>query len=252
MIYVCVSARNNAATVGLVLWKVRQVFEEFSREYRLLVTDDSSTDGTAETLEPYTRALPMTLISNEKQRGYAACMEMLVRKALELTDRPKRDCLVTLPADFSVSPAIIPDLIKRTESGADVVVGETSQSALPAIHRLVRRSAPWLLKPGIRLAGVRDLMSGVYAFRLVTLKACIKASDSSLLDTNGGCANAELLARAAALARQIAVVPVPVGSVPHGPNRPTEGPLALALSLLRAGRQLEIPAPHAPVQRASS
>jgi len=252
MIYVCVSARNNAATVGLVLWKVRQVFEEFSREYRLLVADDNSTDGTAQTLESYTRALPMTLISNEEPVGYAACMETLVRKALELTDRPKRDCLVTLPADFSVSPAIIPELMKRTESGADVVVGETSQSALPAIHRFVRRSAPWLLKPGIRLSGLRDIMSGVYAFRLVTLKACIKASDNSLLDTNGGCANAELLARAAAMARQIAVVPLPVGVVPRGSGRQPEGPLALTLSLLRAGRKLEIPAPHAPVQRASS
>ncbi len=84
MIYVCVSARNNAATVGLVLWKVRQVFEAFSREYRLLVTDDGSTDGTGDTLEPYARALPMTLISNEETLGYAACMETLVRKALEL------------------------------------------------------------------------------------------------------------------------------------------------------------------------
>ena len=252
MIYVCVSARNNAATVGLVLWKVRQVFEAFSREYRLLVMDDGSTDGTGDTLEPYARALPMTLISNEKTLGYAACMETLVRKALELTDRPKRDCLVTLPADFSVSPAIIPDLIKRTESGADVVVGETSQSELPAFHRFVRRSAPWLLKPGIRISGLRDLMSGVYAFRLVTLKACVRASDRTLLDTNGACANAELLARAAALARQIAVVPVRVGVAPNGPKRQTEGPLALALNLMRAGRQLEIPAPQAPVQRASS
>ena len=252
MIYVCVSARNNAATVGLVLWKVRQVFEEFSREYRLLVADDGSTDGTADTLEPYARALPMTLITADEPRGYAACMETLVRKALDLTDRPKRDCLVTLPADFSVSPAIIPDLIKRTESGADVVVGEATQSTLPVIHRFVRRSAPWLLKPGMRLSGFRDVISGVYAFRLVTLKACIRASGESLLDTNGGCANAELLARAAALARQIAVVPVPILAAPHGPSRQTEGPLALILCLLRAGRKLKIPAPHAPVQRASS
>jgi glycosyltransferase involved in cell wall biosynthesis len=252
MIYVCVAARNNAATVGLVLWKVRQVFEEFSREYGLLVADDASTDGTADTLEPYTQALPMTLISSEEPRGYAASMDILVRKALELTDRPKRDCLVTLPADFSVSPTVIPDLVKRTESGADVVVGETTQSALPAIHRFVRRSAPWLLKPGIRLTDLRDVLSGVYAFRLVTLKACIRANDEPLLDTSGGCANAELLARAAAWARQIAVVPLPAGATPQGPSRQAEGPLALALSLFRAGRKLEIPAPQAPVHRASS
>ena len=249
MIYICVSARNNAATVGLVLWKVRQVFEDFPREYRILVADDGSTDGTGATLEPYTRALPMTLISYEEPVGYAACIEALARKALELTDRPKRDCLVTLPADFSVSPAVLPEMIKRTESGADVVVGETPPSSLPTIHRFVRRSAAWLLKPGIRLSGFRDVMSGVYAFRLVTLKACIRETESSLLDTKGRCANAELLARAAALARQIAVVQVPAPVTGNGPFRPSEGPLALALTLLRAGRSLEIPGPNAPVQR---
>jgi hypothetical protein len=251
MIYICVSARNNVATVGLVLWKVRQVFEEFSREYRLLVADDGSTDGTPETLEPYTRALPMTLIAENEPRGYAASMETLIRKALELTDRPKRDCLVTLPADFSVSPAVIPDLIKRTESGADVVVGESTHSMLPAMRRLVHRSATWLLKPGVRLSGIRDVTSGVCAFRLATLKACVRDSEASLLDTDGSCANAELLARAAALARQIAVVPLAALPHVHTSDRQTEGPIALALNLLRAGRKLEIPAPHAPVQRAS-
>jgi hypothetical protein len=251
MIYVCVAAKNDVSTVGLVLWKVRQIFEDYTREYRLLVADDASTDGTAAALEPYTRALPMTLISSEKQRGYAACLEGLVRKALELTDRPKRDCLITLPADFSVSPAILPELIKRIESGADVVVGEVSSAALPAVHRFVRRSAPWLLKPGVRLSGLRDVLSGVCAFRLVTLRACIRANGESLLDTEGRCADVELLARAAAFARQITVVPADLRSTAGSERRRSEGPLALALSLLRASRQLEIPAPNAQVQRAS-
>jgi hypothetical protein len=252
MIYVCVAAQNDVSTAGLVLWKVRQVFEEFSREYRLLVADDCSTDGTADALEPYTRALPMTLISWDTPRGYAASIEALIKKALELTDRPKRDCLITLPADFSISPAILPELIKRTESGADVVVGEATHSTLPAIHRFVRRSAPWLLKPGVRLSGFRDVLSGVYAFRLVTLRACIRAGGESLLDTDGKCADAELLARAASVARQIAVVPTDSRLAPASPRRRNEGPLELALNLLRASRKLEIPAPNAPVQRASS
>jgi hypothetical protein len=252
MIYVCVAARNNVSTVGLVLWKVRQVFEEYAREYRLLVADDGSTDGTGAALEPYTRALPMTMIATDEPRGYAASVETLVRKALELTDRPKRDCLVTLPADFSISPAILPELIRRTESGADVVVGEVTHSDLPAFHRFVRRAAPWLLKPGVQLSGLRDVLSGVYAFRLVTLRTCIRDAGDSILATDGRCADAELLARAAAIARQIAVVPADVRLAATGKNRHSEGPLALALSLMRASRKLEIPAPIVPVQRASS
>jgi len=32
MIYVCVPVHNEVSTVGLVLWKVRQVFTAFERE----------------------------------------------------------------------------------------------------------------------------------------------------------------------------------------------------------------------------
>jgi len=53
MIYVCVPVHNEARTAGLVLWKVRQVFTDFSREYQLLVCDDGSSDGTADVLAAY-------------------------------------------------------------------------------------------------------------------------------------------------------------------------------------------------------
>ena len=250
MIYVCVTARDNAPTVGLVLWKIRQVFEDFPREYHLLVADDASTDGTAAVLAPYERALPMSLIRTDRPRGYAACLEHLLRRALELTDRPKRDCVATLPADFSVSPAVLPDLIRRLESGADLVVGEAALDTIPLMQRLVRRAAPWLLKPGLRLSGFRDVMSGAYAVRLVTLKACIRECAGSLLGTEGRCADAELVARAAAAARQISVAPITT-TTPYAPALRRDGPLALALQLMRAGRSLSVPAPQAPLQRSS-
>src|SRR6188508_1174808 len=111
MIYICLPTHNDAVTVGLVLWKVRQVFSAFPREYQILVADDASTDATAEVLEPYLRALPLSLIRNEQQQGYAASVEALFREALSRSDRAKRDFAVTIQADFSVSPAVLPDLV---------------------------------------------------------------------------------------------------------------------------------------------
>src|SRR2546425_12987684 len=104
MIYVCVPVRNEAGTVGLVLWKVRQVFTAFEREYQIIACDDASTDGTAEVLTTYARVLPLTVVKHRSQQGYARSLEELLRLALQRTDRPKRDCAITLHADFVHAP----------------------------------------------------------------------------------------------------------------------------------------------------
>ena len=250
MIYVCIATHNHMSTVGLLLWKIRRVFQEFPREYHILVVDDASSDGTVETLETYQRALPMTVVPAPNRRGYAASIEALLQESLRRTDRPKRDCVVMLPADFGVSPAALPELVKRFESGADVVVGEATDGAASLGMRLVRRTAPWLLRPGLSLPGLRDLISGVCVVRLVTLKNCFRDRPGTLLDTDGGCAHAELVARVASSARQIVAIPVSAGStrLPARSAGP-ENAMRLAFNLFRAGRRLSIPAPAATIQR---
>src|SRR5712664_3122464 len=115
MIYVCVPVHNEASTVGLVLWKVRHVFTAF---------DDASTDGTADVLTSYARVLPLTVIKHQSRQGYARSLEELLRLALQRTDRPKRDCAITLHADFVHAPEAMEEMVKRLESGADLVVAE--------------------------------------------------------------------------------------------------------------------------------
>jgi glycosyltransferase involved in cell wall biosynthesis len=122
MIYVCIPSYNEAPTVGLLLWKVRQVFAGFPREYQMLVLDDGSDDATAEVLERYTRVLPLTVIRHQTRRGYAASVEELLRQAVDRTDRPKRDAAILMHADFAHGPNFIPDLVRRIESGADIVI----------------------------------------------------------------------------------------------------------------------------------
>ncbi len=245
MIYVCIASHNNADTIGLLLWKIRKVFDDFPREYHFLVGDDASTDSSAEVLASYEDVLPLSVIRHDRSEGYASTLEQLLRDALDRTDRPRRDCVVTLPADFSVSPDALPDLIKRIESGMDVVVGETPVHEVRPSMRLVRRSAPWLLKPGLSLGGFRDLFSGVYAFRLVTLRNCLRDDSGPFLQSDGALANAELIARAVVGARQIAATPVPA----RLRAKPEGRAFSLALQLLRGGRQLRIPDAGITVQR---
>lgn len=207
MIYICIPSHDEAQTVGLLLWKIRRTFTEFPREYQLLVGDDGSTDTTAEVLQPYTRVLPLTVVRHETRRGYAATLEELLRLAVDRTDRPKRDCAIIMHADFSHGTEFLPDLVRQIESGADMVVADGAVEGEPSRSlRWVRRLAPWLLRPAVRIPGVQDVVSGFAAFRLVTLRNAFRAHDGPLLTTDGWAANAELFARAAAAARRIETI----------------------------------------------
>src|SRR5437879_12695191 len=205
MIYVCVPVRNEASTVGLVLWKVRQVFTAFEREYQIIACDDASTDGTTDVLISYARVLPLTVIKHQARQGYARSLEKLLRLALQRTDRPKRDCAITLHADFVHAPETMAEMVKRLESGADLVgaVQYAARGTRPWPERWARQWAPRLLRVG---GGVKDSISGFTALRLIVLRQATRGGDAPLLTAEGWAANAELLARLVAHARRIEVV----------------------------------------------
>src|SRR6266705_3300130 len=205
MIYVCVPVHNEARTAGLVLWKARQVFTAFPREYELLVLDDASTDDTREVLASYAKVLPMTIVTHRERRGYARSLEELLRLALQRTDRPKRDCAITLHADFVHSPERMEDMVKHLESGADLGGAQLveQRGRVSRAQGLARRWTPRLL----RVAGLRDTVSGFLALRLIVLRQALRRDTPQFLQTEGWCASAELVARLAPHARRLDTVP---------------------------------------------
>src|SRR5438270_2990316 len=48
LLYICIPAYDEAPTVGLLLWRIRKVFQEYPREYEIIVFNDGSTDATQE------------------------------------------------------------------------------------------------------------------------------------------------------------------------------------------------------------
>lgn len=243
MIYVCIPSHNEAPTVGLLLWKIRQVFSSFEREYQLLVGDDGSTDATSEILQPYTRALPLTVLRSPQRRGYARTVEGLLRAAVERTDRPKRDCAILMHADFAHSPQSIPELVRQIDGGADVVVAESGPvAALTRGHRMLRRWAPLLLRGRVAVPAVSDLVSGFMAFRLITLRNALRTAPEPLLRTDGWAANAELIGLAARFARRVETVStVERHDLRHRDSR--VDPWETARTLWRSRGLMHFPAP---------
>jgi hypothetical protein len=207
VIYLCIPVHNEEQTVGVVLWKIRQVLAELGRDYQILVADDASTDKTAEVLEPYMRVLPLTVMRSDRQRGYAASLEMLVREADRRSDYPKRDALIVLQADFTEEPGHIAALVKRVESGADIVASNANHP------RDATRGFRWSRAISTRLLrrvkwpeGVQDPLTGYNAYRLLCVRKAIEdAGEQRLLRNEGWLANADLLRASAPHARRVDV-----------------------------------------------
>jgi glycosyltransferase involved in cell wall biosynthesis len=206
MIYVCIPARDEADTVGLLLWRIRRAFEDLGREYHALVGDDGSRDHTAEVLDLYAKVSPLTVQSGRKPKGYAATLESLLRQAVELSDRPKRDATIVMHGDFSHSPEFLADFVRKLDSGADLVVGE---GEIPRdegrAYRWTRLWSAFLFRRSLGLAEVTDPTSGFVGVRLAVLKALFDKHPKLLL-SDGWAANAELVGRASAYARRIETV----------------------------------------------
>jgi glycosyltransferase involved in cell wall biosynthesis len=239
MIYIGIPVYNEAQTIGVQLWRIRKVLQDFPRDYELLVYDDASTDATPEVIRPYTEVLPLTVIRGQSHVGYGGALSALCRTAAERTRYARRDALVLMQGDFTDQPEHIPELIKRFEGGADVVIVEQPSSSVnpPPVRRL-RWIVPWVLRAFVRLPGITDPFSSFRLFRISVLRDAMKAAgggDTRLVTCDGWAANVELLLRTTPVARRVETVQLaPRYDLRQRPSRIR--PVADALGVYRLGR----------------
>jgi glycosyltransferase involved in cell wall biosynthesis len=203
LIYICIPSYNEGTTIGVLLWRIRKVFQSYSREYEILVYDDASTDGTGEILAPYADVAPLTVIRGEKRNGYAHALDALAREASRRTKYPRRDAMIVMQADFTDQPELLPELIKRFEGGADIVIGERAAGNEPLSVRRLRKLAPWAIRFSLGANELTDPFGSFRLFRISLIREILKSdSNKRLAHTDGWAANLELLLATLPLARR--------------------------------------------------
>ena len=176
MIYVCIPSFNEGPTIGLVLWKIRKVFQEFPREYQFLVVDDGSTDGNRGNPGALHQGASTDRLRHSVRQGYARSVEELLQPGPR-ADRPTQ----ARQRDRSCTPILrtgrefLPEFVRRLDSGADMVVGEATLSGEPSPRSPAGPPVgPDAAPPCGQGAGVTDTVSGFVAFRLMTLKNALR------------------------------------------------------------------------------
>ena len=238
MLYICIPTYNEGPTVGVLLWRIRRVFQDYSREYEIIVYDDGSTDGTRETVEPYAEVIPLTVLRGEERKGFGFAIDKLVREVSRRTRYARRDALIMMQADFTDQPEHIPELVKRFEGGADIVAAKQELSEAPAPVQRLRLFADWIQRSGPKTEG--DPFTTYRLYRISVLREMLKAlGDKPVVTSTGWAANAELLLKTRRFARRLETVDL----APRYDIRTRESrirPFADALNLFRFSRRARV------------
>jgi hypothetical protein len=116
--------------------------------------------------------------------------------------------MITLQADFTDQPEHLPELIKRFEGGADLVVAERAMPvSAPQPVRRMQWLAGWIARASRSIAGVADPFGAFRLYRISLIRDLVKESgDAPIVRGQGWAANLDLLRRAAPLARRVETV----------------------------------------------
>lgn len=240
MIYICIPTYNEGPTIGVLLWRIRRVFQDYSREYEIIVYDDASTDATLDTLQPYADVIPLTILRGETRSGFGHALEKLCREVSRRTRYARRDAAIVMQADFTDQPEYIPELVKRFEGGADIVAPQHQLAEAPAQVRTLRRLAGWIQRADIPKSEGADPFTTFRIYRISVLRELLKSlGDRPLITTTGWAANMELLLKATGFARRVETIEL----APRYDLRMRESrvrPLKDAFSLYRFSRRARL------------
>ncbi len=200
-------AYNEALAIGPLLERARDALD--GSDYHVVVVDDGSTDGTAAEAGKYLGRLPLTVLRRPANGGLGAAMATGIAHV--------RRCrasgyLVTMDADNTQDPALIPRMVAAAESGADLVVASRfvpggEAIGVPFVRRLLSGGASLLFGLAIGARGVRDYTCGYRCYRMALIERLAERFHP-LIRARGFPVMTELLAKAAAEGARCTEVPL--------------------------------------------
>jgi dolichol-phosphate mannosyltransferase len=187
-VWIVLPAYNEARSLPALLAAIDEATFGAGLAYGVVLVDDGSGDGTGEIAARAAEALPLHLERHPRNLGLGATLRDGLVKAAELAE--PGDLIVTMDADNSHSPELIPRLVRLAREGHDVVIASRYRPGSRVLGVPLRRRAlsywgSWLLRLLFPLAGVRDYTSGYRAYRADLLRQVLAEHGPGFFDQDG-------------------------------------------------------------------
>lgn len=155
-------------------------------ELKIIVVDDNSPDGTADIVKQKFNNPVVELLLRVGRRGYGSAHIEGFQKATQ----QGAEIIISMDADFSHQPIVIPTMINEINNGADLVVGSRRVAGGKIIGwgftRILASNTAMILTRTVLGVKTKDVTSGFRAYRVSRLNEIkletIKSNGYSFLE----------------------------------------------------------------------
>ena len=173
MIIIMLPAYNEANSIGGLLQAFLDAFEGEEHEWRVILVDDGSDDGTADVAQGFGDRIELNIVTHSRNRGLAEALKTGLIRAVKTAE--ERDVIITMDSDGSHLPGLVFRMIRLIKEGHDVVIASRYRQGsrirgVSLFRRLLSRGAAVLCKITFPIRGVRDYTCGYRAYKASMIK----------------------------------------------------------------------------------
>ena len=179
--------------------------------FQVVIVDDGSTDGTLDVIRRWSAKIPIDVVQHVRNSGLGETIQDALFRAAQLAEAD--DIVVTMDADNTHSPAVIPAMVEAIDGGGDVVIASRYRRGsrvvgLSAHRHLMSHGARFLFQLAFPINGVRDYTCGFRAYRASLLQNAFARFGKTLAQERGFAAMAEILLKLRTLNPRFGEVPM--------------------------------------------
>jgi dolichol-phosphate mannosyltransferase len=211
MLYIVLPAYNEERDIGALLKRIPEAMASLEFDYKVLVVNDGSTDGTVSVVSSFAHKVPLELLDHGKNKGLGQAILTGLRRASALV--ADDDIIVTMDADNTHDPKLIEDMVERIRAGKDVVIASRykeggEEIGVSWLRHVFSWGASFLLRLFFPIKGVKDYTCGYRAYRGAVLHQAWDVYHDRFIEESGFTCMAEILIKLCRLPVQFDEVPL--------------------------------------------
>jgi dolichol-phosphate mannosyltransferase len=209
-VHIVLPAYDEAENLPALLTALGVTLAGLERTARVLLVDDGSSDGTGAVAASFASALPIEVLRHDRNLGLGRSLADGLARVLETA--ADGDAIVTMDADDTHPPAVIPALLAALDGGAELAIASRYVAGarlrgVPLFRRLLSRAASRLVRLVAPVGDVRDVTCGFRAYRAGALRRAA-AGRARLVEADGFACMLDLLLTLRAVGAVCVEVPI--------------------------------------------